>query len=282
VDVIERGGGMAYTAATDVQGRLVTLTSVAAGNDGRAVTVVDADGTIEWQATRAAIRQEADLTDEELSTGGSMNLGPIDADGTVYLHRGETVAAIDDSGGLGVCELPFEDVDAELNVHAGNICRLVEAEITAGLTESTYGPGEPVSRQQMATFLTRALELPTRGGSQFPDVNPDSVHAPNINAIYDAGITQGQTDGTFDPTGELDRQQMATFLARAAGLDGVDGDGFDDVSEDNVHGENIYAVRDSGITQGVSSSRFAPERTVARDQMASFLMRMVDFLDEDA
>jgi hypothetical protein len=242
---------------------------------------VDGDGDIEWQATRAAIRQEAGLTDEDLATGGSMHLGPIDGDGTIYLFRDDTFVAIDDSGGLDTgCELPFEDVDEDLNVHAANICRLVEAEITAGLTETTYGPGEPVSRQQMATFLTRALDLPTRGGSDFDDVNPESVHAPNINAIKDAGITAGYPDGTFNPTGELNREQMATFLARAAGLDGVDGSGFDDVSTYNVHRENIYAVRDADITQGVSSTRFAPARTVARDQMASFLMRMVDHLDE--
>jgi outer membrane protein assembly factor BamB len=282
LDVIERGGSVRYTAISDADGQLITLTSVGDGSDARAVTLVDTDGDIQWQAPRAAIRQEADLTDEELSSGGSMYLGPIDADGTIYLYRGGTIVAIDDSGGLAAgCELPFEDVDADLNVHAANICRLVDEAITAGLTETTYGPGEPVSRQQMATFLTRALDLPTREGSDFPDVDPDSVHAPSINAILDAGITQGQADGTFGPTGALDRQQMATFLARAAGLDGVDGEGFDDVADDNVHAENIYAVRDAGITQGVSDSRFAPDRTVVRDQMASFLMRMVDFLDEE-
>jgi outer membrane protein assembly factor BamB len=282
LDVIERGGALYYTAVSDADGQLLTLTSVGDGSDARAVTLVDTDGAIQWQAPRATIRQEADLTDEELSTGGSMYLGPIDADGTIYLYRGGTIVAIDDSGGLAAgCELPFEDVDEDLNVHAANICRLVDEGITEGLTETTYGPGEPVSRQQMATFLTRALDLPTREGSSFPDVDPDSVHAPNINAILDAGITQGQADGTFGPTGALDRQQMATFLARAAELDGVDGDGFDDVSEDNVHAGNIYAVRDAGITQGVSDTRFAPEGTVVRDQMASFLMRMVDFLDEE-
>ena len=282
LDVIERGGARTYTAMTDAHGQLITLTSVGQGGDARAVTLVGTDGEIRWQAPRAAIRQEADLTDEELSAGGSMYLGPIDDDGTVYLYRGETIVAIDDSGGLAAaCELPFEDVDEELNVHAANICRLVERGITSGLTETTYGPSNPVTRQQMAAFLARALDLPTREGSEFDDVDADSVFAPYINALVDAEITSGVSDTEFAPAAELNRQQMATFLARAAELDGVDGDGFDDVAENNVHRENIYAVRDAGITQGVSASNFAPERTVVRDQMASFLMRMVDFLDEE-
>jgi outer membrane protein assembly factor BamB len=282
LDVIERGGSLRYSAISDAHGQLLTLTSVGQGNDARAVTLVGPDGDIQWQATRAAIRQEADLTDEELSTGGSMYLGPIDDDGTIYVYRGGTIVAIDGSGGLAAgCELPFEDVDEELNVHAANICRLVERGITSGLTETTYGPGEAVTRQQMAAFLARALDLPTREGSEFDDVDADNPFGPYINALVDAEITTGVSDTAFAPAAELNRQQMATFLARAAELDGVDGDGFDDVAEDNVHRENIYAVRDAGITQGVSASNFAPERTVVRDQMASFLMRMVDFLDEE-
>jgi hypothetical protein len=281
LDVIERGGGMNYEAVSDVDGRLFTLTRYDSGSDGRAVTAVSADGEIEWQAPRALIRQEAGLTEDDLPSD-SLRMGPIGADGTLYVFRGGTIFAIDDSGGLdAACQLPFVDVDEDLNVHAANICRLVEAGITSGLTEDTYGPGEPVTRQQMAAFLTRALDLEPRPGGEFTDVDADNPHAENINAILDAGITSGYPDGTFDPAGELDRQQLATFLARAAGLEGVDGSGFDDVTQDNVHRENIYAVRDADITAGVSGSRFAPDRTVVRDQMASFLMRMVDHAAEE-
>ena len=177
------------------------------------------------------------------------------------------------------CTLPFEDVHPD-SVHADKICRLVEAGITTGVDDSNYGPDRSVTRAQMATFLTRALDLPTRQGSDFDDVDPGGVHAPAINAILDAEITAGRADGTFGPNDVVTREQMATFMARAISLDGIDGDAFEDVHPENVHRENIYAVLDAGITQGVSDSSFAPSDAVARDQMASFLIRKIDFVDE--
>jgi outer membrane protein assembly factor BamB len=279
VDVAEAGGGISYRAVTDVQGRLFTHTVASSGIDGHAVTAISPTGTIEWQVTRAVIQQEANYVDSRLANG-SLYMGPIDADGTLYVFRDTVVFALDDSGGLASCELPFDDVDPESNVHAGNICRLVQAGITAGIDENNYGPRQRVTRQQMATFLARALDLPTRDGTEFEDVNPNSVHAPNIYAIKDAGITAGVTATRFDPTGRLTRDQMATFLARAAELDPVDGEGFVDVSDDNVHRGSIYAVRDADITQGITSNQFGPTREVRRDQMASFLMRLVDYLEE--
>jgi outer membrane protein assembly factor BamB len=287
--VIERGGQRSYTAVSDVDGRLFTLTSPGGEAESTgpiAIAGVGTGGAIEWQFTREELAQAADLgPDEDLYPHGrSERLGPIDADGTLYLFNGPAIIAIDSSGGLGACELPFEDVDEERNVHAANICRLVEARITAGTSDTTYGPGQSVTRQQMAAFLTRTLDLPTREGSEFDDVDPDSPFAPYINALVDAEITAGVSDTEFAPGARLDRQQMATFLMRALELEPIPehefpGDSFEDVSSDNVHSGAIYAVADAEITQGVSENRFAPRRVVLRDQMASFLMRSVDYLD---
>jgi hypothetical protein len=288
--VTELGGQRGYAAVSDAEGRLFTVTSArgrAESTGPIAFAGVSADGEIEWQFTREQLAQAADLgPDEDLyAHNRSDDLGPIDADGTLYLFNGNTIIAIDDSGGLGACELPFEDVDEERNVHAANICRLVEAEITAGTSDTTYGPGQSVTRQQMAAFLTRALDLPTREGSEFDDVDPDSPFAPYINALVDAEITAGVSDTEFAPGAQLDRQQMATFLMRALELEPISehefpGDSFDDVSSDNVHSGAIYAVAEAEITQGVAENRFAPNRVVLRDQMASFLMRSVDFLED--
>ena len=72
----------------------------------------------------------------------------------------------------------------------------------------------------MATFLTRALGLespPQPAG--FADVDPDSVHAPSIEALHAAGITTGCGDGTnYCPNRPVTRAQMAAFLHRARDL----------------------------------------------------------------
>jgi len=51
--------------------------------------------------------------------------------------------------------------------------------------------------------------------SGFADVAPDSWAAPYINAIRDAGITQGCGGNNYSPQGLVTREQMAAFLARA-------------------------------------------------------------------
>jgi hypothetical protein len=70
-----------------------------------------------------------------------------------------------------------------------------------------------VSREQMATFLTRALDLtPTQ--HNFADVGT-GPHAQDIGAIAAAGITTGCGPGLYCPFDWVTREQMASFLARA-------------------------------------------------------------------
>lgn len=280
-DFNARNGRGAHQYLTDADGTIyVNTNGPEGGRLDRSVTAVTASGTQQWRFNRAGLLDAIGFADGDLNF--ELLLGPIDGDGTLYMHRGEQLIAIDGSGGLAIedqCQLPFDDVSIT-STHGANICRLVELEITGGTTATTYSPNQQVTRAQMATFLTRALGLPAGTGSQFPDVDPGSVHAPNILSIRDAGITQGRADGTYDPNGTVTRAEMASFLARAAGLDGVTASGFNDVDPNNVHTPNIYAVRDAEITTGTSATTYNPDGNVRRDQMASFLIRMIDFIDE--
>lgn len=284
VDILV-GGAVTYGAAADAGGVVYTFTSTnrPEGTGGHAITAISDDGDILWQATRAAIADAAGIATAELAD--TFVVGPV-RQGTLYLTSGPEIIAIDSSGGLALeepCELPFGDV-REGSTHADNICRLVELEITGGTSDTTYSPRRDVTRAQMASFLARALDLDPiadPGGDAFPDVNPEGTHAGNINAIRAAGITQGLGDGTYDPSGSVTRAQMASFLANAAGLDPVPGGStFTDVDPENVHTPRIYAVLEAGITTGTSASTFNPNTEVRRDQMASFIIRLVDYLDE--
>jgi hypothetical protein len=101
--------------------------------------------------------------------------------------------------------------------HLPNICAVVAAGIAGGYPDGTFRPSDSVSRGQMASFLARALLLPSGGSAPFPDVQ-GGPHATNIGAAVAAGLTAGYPDGTFRPDAPVSRAQMATFLARAFGL----------------------------------------------------------------
>ncbi len=112
---------------------------------------------------------------------------------------------------------PFTDISG--SIHAPNINALATAGITTGCATATYCPEQVVSREQMATFLTRALKLtPTQ--HNFSDVGT-GTHAQDIGAIAAAGVTTGCGPGLYCPLNPVTREQMATFIARGFQIDRI-------------------------------------------------------------
>jgi hypothetical protein len=66
----------------------------------------------------------------------------------------------------------------------------------------------------MATFLDRALDLPSTSKDFFDD-DEGNMHEGAINRIAAAGITTGCGGGNYCPRANVTRGQMAAFLHRA-------------------------------------------------------------------
>ena len=108
----------------------------------------------------------------------------------------------------------FTDVDSS-DPFAGEILGLSELGITTGCTQTSFCPSENVTREQMAAFLVRALNLTIQdSGDPFIDDN-DSVFESEIETLYHHGITTGCTQTSFCPSENVTREQMAAFLVRA-------------------------------------------------------------------
>jgi hypothetical protein len=118
---------------------------------------------------------------------------------------------------------------------------------------------------------------PSDPGPSDPDPSPGSgdAHAAAIEAVLAAGIAEGYPDGTFRPARAVTRGQMASFLARAVGLEEGAGRSFSDAHR-GVHAGAIEAVAAAGIAEGYPDGTFRPARAVTRGQMASFLVRSFD------
>ena len=121
----------------------------------------------------------------------------------------------------------FDDVPSVF-VHHDNIHKLLAAGVTEGTAASegeSFAPQQPVTRAQMASFISRASsfiedgqavpehEPPRTTADVFPD-DDGSVHEPNINALAAVGIVEGFTDGTYRPGNPVFRDQMASFVMR--------------------------------------------------------------------
>ncbi len=110
--------------------------------------------------------------------------------------------------------------DTEASIFEADIDALAAAGITTGCTAASFCPELGVTRGEMAVFLTRAFRLPLTGGNAFTD-DDDSPYEPQIDALAAAGVTLGCAPNHFCPAAVVTREQMASFLARAAGLEPV-------------------------------------------------------------
>jgi len=97
-----------------------------------------------------------------------------------------------------------------------DIAWLYASGITSGCSPTLYCPDAPVTREQMASFLARALHLSGAAPDAFTD-DETSIHEPNINLVAQAGITTGCGGSNYCPTANVTRGQMAAFLHRAFG-----------------------------------------------------------------
>ena len=180
----------------------------------------------------------------------------------------------------------FVDVEPR-SVHASNIDALFAAGITEGCSSDPlrFCPNRAVTRARMASFLARALGLRRAIPAGFVDVEPRSMHASNINALFAAGITTGCSSDPlrFCPDRTVTRAQTASFLARALGLRPAVPARFVDVDGRSVHAVSIDRLFAAGITTGCSSDplRFCPDRAVTRSQMASLLIRALEAQEQN-
>ena len=176
-------------------------------------------------------------------------------------------------------------IDDDGNLHEPNIEVIAALGITLGCNppdNDEYCPAQDVTRAEMAAFLIRALgEEGNLGPYQaiFPDVPQGQWYTPYVERLANLGITEGYPDGTYKPTGIVSRAEMAAFLVRAFPpivLDPPTGL-FTDVPATEWYAASAEDLYDRAVTKGCSANplKYCPTDPVKRDQMASFLARIL-------
>jgi hypothetical protein len=111
----------------------------------------------------------------------------------------------------------FADVP-ETNIFFKYIQKMKDEGITAGIGGGLYGPGEPVTREQMAAFIIKAKFgeiFPFTATPHFADVPATNIFFKYIQKMKDEGVTVGIGGGLYGPSHSVLREQMAVFLAKA-------------------------------------------------------------------
>ena len=124
---------------------------------------------------------------------------------------------------LGNGTTPFSDVPASA-WFAPYVSSAVQAGIVQGFSPHTFGPNEPLTREQAAVLLARALKLAGTTAPQFTDEGSDDAWAaPAVQASAAAGYMTGFPDGSFRPLDPMTRAQAAKVLALVLGRDVASG-----------------------------------------------------------
>ena len=145
----------------------------------------------------------------------------------------------------------------------------------ADIAGPCFAPDTPVSRGETAVWIYNMENQPDSGTSHsFSDVT-DASQDDAISWMSHTGITTGKSPTTFAPDETLTRAEAATFLHRLEDEPAAPAHSFVDVVK-GWQQDSVSWMSHTGITTGKSPTTFAPEDTLTRAHLVTFLYRYQD------
>ncbi|MGI5985199.1 MAG: S-layer homology domain-containing protein, partial [Oscillospiraceae bacterium] len=271
-------------------------------DDPKNIWPIATDDTSEWGATVAAYDGSKNLLgyiDVPASAGGMVDYSTYVSKGIQYIRV--TQASGSDSGYISITVYDADkDTDDKTDNKTGNKfdsytdipndwsqegCRFViKKGLFKGTSETTFSPHSTMSREMLVTVLYRMAGSPeVTGSSAFADVSTDSYSFNAVKWAYQNGVVNGTSYNTFEPNGEISREQLAAILYRYAKLAGYDVSTSADLSgytdkddiSDYATSAMQWAVSKKLIT-GAGETRLSPKGEATRAQVATILMRFYE------
>ncbi len=242
----------------------------------KAETLTEADYTADsWAAVEAAINAVVrDLPVSDQAKVDAMAKAINDAIDALVAAEPEDPTDPEDP-----TEIVFDDVE-QGRWSAQYIYDLVEKGICDGIGDNKFNPEGNIERCAFAKILAEASgDDLTRyeGTSNFADCRGSWAET-YINWAYANGIVTGRTDTTFDPYGEISRQEMAAMIYRYAEYKGIELPEtnelitFDDEEQiADYAAEAVDAMQKAGIINGMDNNEFQPQGTATREQAAKMI-----------
>ena len=297
VEVVANNGGtektLTITSSTDMfygfgdsgeSGKTIIITN----NGDGILSVTDLKYFVAAEAESDTDADDSTNTDNNTETGDNTGVdtasvfGKItEEDLTVALtamgypsRSAEEDNSEENNGTTDVVVNPFEDVE-EGAYYYDAVLWAIDNEITEGTSETTFSPDATCTRSQVVTFLWRAAGSPAaEGENPFTDVADDAYYYDAVLWAVENEITEGTEEGKFSPDGIVTRDQVVTFLWRAAGKPAHTIENpFTDVAENAYYYDAVLWAYENEITDGAEADLFAPIADCTRGQVVTFLYR---------
>ncbi|WP_050616490.1 S-layer homology domain-containing protein [Bacillus testis] len=149
-----------------------------------------------------------------------------------------------------------------------------------GLTPTKFGVGENIKRVDAAVLLVKVLGLDIEKAPKagFTDVPDRAVKY--VNALKEAGITNGKNPTTFGAQDLITRGELAIWVQKAFELKGTADTKYSDVSD--RYESAVAALVANKITNGTSETQFGTTQNAKRGDYAKFLLRAANVTPVEA
>lgn len=158
---------------------------------------------------------------------------------------------------------------------ATELNKLIDRDIIAGYEDGTFKPNRPVTREEAATMIGRALQFEDVEPKKtiFTDVDPQSYASGYIQAAVEQKIISGYGDGTFRPEKNITRLEMAYLLSKAFQLTDTSYAFYVDMPTETSQMNAIRAITNAGISAGYPDGRYLPTKEMSRLEFSLMVAR---------
>ncbi|MUT65030.1 Ig-like domain-containing protein [Paenibacillus sp. NEAU-GSW1] len=212
---------------------------------------------------------------------------------TFSTQNGKTVASFKRQGNSAYALVSGAVSFSDIGSHwAGTTIQILAKKyIVEGRSAGKFEPEKAITRGEFAAYIAKGLGLSGNksAAAKFSDVNTGTAMAAYIGAASEAGIVQGNSDGTFKPNSPITRQEMAVMMTRAAKAAGVTItlpqttstylNAFTDRGKVASWAKNDVAKAVyTGVITGKTTTTFSPATNATRAEAVVMIKRLLEYV----
>lgn len=255
------------------------------------VGTIAPDGTIGWVKADTTVVEQGVAYQWIFIPNDTVNYNRLTGEITPYAKNNNWGVMVPVFGGAGGMNGFGGIIDRFYDVHYGDwYADAVEMVVSQGLFEGVsyneFNPNGTMTRAMLVTVLWRLAGQPVPyAGSSFSDVPSYEWYADAVAWAQQSGIVDGVSETSFAPNQSITREQMAVILHRYAkslgysGAQSADLFWYADGAKVSSYAQDAmsWAVA-KGLISGMTESTLAPQGTATRAQVATILMRFVNYV----
>lgn len=176
----------------------------------------------------------------------------------------------------------FNFVSASSDIHGHwaeqNIKYLLDKGVVEGYPNGEFVPNKQITRAEFVAIINRTLALNEVGVVEFEDVTENDWFYKDIGKAMAAGYIEGYSKQAFKPRNIITREEAATIIGKAFGLEESDTSTIDFTDGQSIQGYAVgyvNAAANKGYISGYPNGHFSPQGKLTRAEAATIVFKIM-------